>query len=72
MRPAIHLNITDISTEYQEHLSDVTNNSNNIVNWWNESWLQILFFAVCSLGILGVILVVIAVVARNRKANGDK
>ena len=72
VRPAIHLNITDISTEYQEHLSDVTNNSNNIVNWWNESWLQILFFAVCSLGILGVILVVIAVVARNRKANGDK
>jgi|GEM_PF-2790183 len=72
VRPAIHLNITDIDTEYQEHANDASANGNSKGNWiFNEDWLKALFLTVCILGIVGVILVIVAVVIRNRKASGN-
>lgn len=55
VRPAIHLNIGEISPIETEK------------KWFNEDWLKVLFIVVCVLGILGIALVTTAVVVKSRK-----
>lgn len=63
VRPAIHMDITNITKEYQEHLND-----NSSGNWWDDAWLKALFLTVCVLGIVGVSLVIVAVIVKARRA----
>ncbi len=55
VRPAIHLNIGEISPLAPEK------------SWFNEDWLKTLFIVVCVLGLAGVALVTTAVVVKSRK-----
>ena len=64
VRPAIHLNIQNINAEYEDHV----NNPNGKKNWWDDDWLKALFLTVCILGVVGLIMVVIAVVVKVRRA----
>lgn len=61
VRPAIHLDIANIEAEYQEHVDGANN------GWFNNDWLKALFIGVCVLGIVGVTLVIIAAIARNKR-----
>ncbi len=61
VRPAIHMNIADATGESYEGT-----NTNNPVDDNNEM-LKIFFVAMCSLGVLGIIFVVIAVISKSRK-----
>lgn len=56
VRPAIHLNI-----------SELTETATNNGGWFNEDWLKVLFIVVCVLGIVGVGLVITAVVIKSRQ-----
>lgn len=78
VRPAIHLDITNIASEYQAHLDSLqsgngnnagnTNNPvNNIFGWIGDDWMKALFMTVCIFGVIGVSLVIIAVIARARR-----
>ncbi|MCM1404039.1 MAG: hypothetical protein NC133_00820 [Prevotella sp.] len=69
VRPAIHLNIENIETEYQEHLDATGNGSKG--GWFDDDWLKALFIVVCVLGIVGVALVIIAVVIKARKNKAE-
>lgn len=55
VRPAIHLNIGEITPLSQDK------------NWFNEDWLKTLFLVVCVLGLGGIAIVTIAVVVKSRK-----
>ncbi len=70
VRPAIHLDIKNISTEYQEHLYDFS--GNNGAGWWSDDWLKALFLTVCIVGVVGLTLVVVAVIVKVRKADKAK
>lgn len=56
VRPAIHLDITDLTAV-----------EGNNGGWFNEDWLKTLFIVVCVLGIVGIGLVVTAVVLKSRQ-----
>jgi len=56
VRPAIHLDITDLSA-----------GASTDDGWFNEDWLKVLFIVVCVLGIVGIALVITAVVLKARK-----
>ncbi|MCQ2382217.1 MAG: hypothetical protein MJ060_00005, partial [Clostridia bacterium] len=62
VRPAIHLDITKISTEYEAHLND-----SNSKNWWDD-WLKAMFLTVCIIGVIGIVLVTVAVIVKARRA----
>ena len=62
VRPAIHMDITNITKEYQEHLND-----NSSGNWWDDAWLKALFLTVSIMGIVGVSLVIVAVIVKARR-----
>ena len=65
VRPAIHLDITNISAEYQDHLDHPAGNG----SWWNwdDDWLKALFMTVCVIGLVGLSLVVAAVIVKVRR-----
>ncbi len=63
VRPAIHLDITQISTEYEAHLND-----SNRKNWLDDDWLKAMFLTVCVIGVVGLVLVIVAVIAKARRA----
>lgn len=65
VRPAIHLDITNIEAEYLDSVENPAKEGGN--SWWDDDWLKALFMVVCILGILGVGLVIIAVVAKSRQ-----
>ena len=67
VRPAIHLDIKNISEEYQEHLNDFS--GKNGTSWWEDDWLKALFLLVCIIGMVGLVLVVVAVIVKVRKTN---
>ena len=68
VRPAIHLDITNLETEYQEHLDSVDNSEKNwFTKMWDDDWLKAMFMVVCILGVIGVTAVIIAVVAKARR-----
>ncbi len=71
VRPAIHLDITNIADEYQDHIDNPANGGKN---WWDDDWLKAMFLTVCVVGIVGLVMVVIGVVAKVRKAekNGTR
>ena len=64
VRPAIHLDITKIAEEYQEYLENAGNGNGD---WFNDTWLKVLFIVVCVLGLVGVGLVIVAVIAKSRQ-----
>lgn len=55
VRPAIHLNISELTE------------SGSANGWFNEDWLKTLFIVVCVLGIVGIVLVITAVVLKSRQ-----
>lgn len=68
VRPAIHLDITNIQEEYEDHIKNSGNGANdNDQGWFKDEWMEIFFIVVCVLGIIGVTLVIIAVVVKSRK-----
>ena len=56
VRPAIHLDITDLTAV-----------KDGKGGWFNEDWLKTLFIVVCVLGIVGIGLVITAVVLKSRQ-----
>lgn len=62
VRPAIHLDISKIDEEYEDHI----NNPSGKKNWWDDDWLKILFITVVILGTVGLILVVVGVIVKVR------
>lgn len=63
VRPAIHLNIADIEEEYQKHVEYVQSNN----SWFNNDWLKALFIGVCVMGLVGVTLIIIVAIAKNKR-----
>lgn len=62
VRPAIHLDISKIDEEYEDHI----NNPSGKKNWWDDDWLKILFITIVILGTVGLILVVVGVIVKVR------
>ncbi len=69
VRPAIHLNISHIDVEYQDHLDNPDGKGNGWfgIDWLGDDWLKALFMTVCIFGVIGVGLVLVAVIARARR-----
>lgn len=70
VRPAIHLNISAIEDEYQDHLAN-PNKKGSSDDWFNTAWLKALFLVVCVLGLVGIGLVIIAVIVKSRQNKAD-
>lgn len=62
VRPAIHLDISKIDEEYEDHINHASGK-----NWWDDDWLKVLFLTVCILGVSGLTLVVIGVIVKVRR-----
>ena len=69
VRPAIHLDITNIETEYQDHINNPVKEGNGWDNW--DDWMKALFIVICVLGLAGIGMVIIAVIVKSRQNKAE-